>query len=73
MTVKPPMTNWRVSLKPQGMIPLFREVDQDQVIIIVNEPPERKIGSIWVNILLFALTVLSVMFTVCPIRGYGDD
>ena len=58
-------------LKPQGMIPLFREVDQDQVIIIVNEPPERKIGSIWVNILLFALTVLSVMFTGAQFTDTG--
>ena len=58
-------------LKPQGMIPLFREVDQDQVIIIVNEPPERKIGSIWVNILLFALTVLSVMFTGAQFSDTG--
>ena len=58
-------------LKPQGMIPLFREVDQDQVIIIVNEPPERKIGSIWVNILLFALTVLSVMFTGAQFADTG--
>jgi membrane-associated protease RseP (regulator of RpoE activity) len=51
------------ALKPLGWIPLFREEGADQVILIVDQLPEQKIGPVWVNILLFALTLLSVMFT----------
>lgn len=52
-----------MALKPQGWIPLFRESSDNQIILIVDQPPEQRIGPVWVNILLFALTVLSVMFT----------
>jgi membrane-associated protease RseP (regulator of RpoE activity) len=51
------------ALAPLGQMPLFREAGEDQVILIVDQPPEPKIGPIWVNILLFLLTLLSVMFT----------
>lgn len=51
------------AVKPMGLVPLFREVEKEQVIIIINELPEPKIGPVWVNILLFVLTILSVMFT----------
>jgi membrane-associated protease RseP (regulator of RpoE activity) len=51
------------ALAPLGQMPLFREAGEDQVILIVDQPPEPKIGPIWINILLFLLTVLSVMFT----------
>ncbi|QRN83202.1 site-2 protease family protein [Chloroflexota bacterium] len=51
------------ALKPQSWIPLFRESGDDQIILIVDQPPEQRIGPVWVNILLFALTILSVMFT----------
>ena len=51
------------AFKPLKMTPLFREEDGEQVILLVGPLPEAKPGPVWVNILLFILTVLSVMFT----------
>jgi membrane-associated protease RseP (regulator of RpoE activity) len=51
------------ALNPMGLLPLFREENGDQFILIVDQRPEPKIGPIWVNILLFVLTIISVMFT----------
>lgn len=59
------------ALKPQGWIPLFREEGDAQIILIVDRPPEQKNGPVWVNILLFALTVLSVMFTGAQFSDSG--
>jgi len=50
-------------LNALGLMPLFREDDGDQYILIVDQRPEPKIGPVWVNILLFVLTILSVMLT----------
>lgn len=50
-------------LKPMKLVPLFREENDEHVIIITDQLPDGKPGPIWVNILLFALTLLSVMFT----------
>ncbi len=50
-------------LAPMGLTPLFRESAGAQKIIIVDQRPQGKLGPIWVNILLFVLTLLSVMFT----------
>ena len=50
-------------LNPMGLLPLFREQNGDQFILIIDQRPEPKIGPIWVNILLFVLTIISVMFT----------
>ena len=50
-------------LIPYGVTPLFRKKGKDQFIIIIDERPVTKPGPVWVNILLFALTLLSVMFT----------
>ncbi len=46
-----------------GLTPLFREKDGQQEIIIVDELPSSEPGPVWVNILLFILTIISVMFT----------
>jgi membrane-associated protease RseP (regulator of RpoE activity) len=46
-----------------GLTPLFREADGQQMIILVDQLQEGEIGPVWVNILLFVLTILSVMFT----------
>lgn len=51
------------SLEPMDLTPLFRKAGDAQKIIIVDQRPQGKLGPIWVNILLFALTLLSVMFT----------
>lgn len=50
-------------LKPMGLMPLFREEEGGQYILIINHRPAGKIGPIWVNVLLFVLTVFSVLFT----------
>lgn len=56
-------------LKPHDLVPLFREGDGLQKIVIVPQPPEPKIGPVWVNIVLLLLTLLSVMFTGA---GFAD-
>ena len=50
-------------LRGFGLTPLFRENNGQHEIIIVDELPSSKPGPIWVNILLFFLTIISVMFT----------
>ena len=50
-------------LRGFGLTPLFRENDSQHEIIIVDELPSSEPGPIWVNILLFFLTIISVMFT----------
>lgn len=50
------------SLKPHQITPLFREKNGKQVVILhegIFQPKENKI---WVNILLFVLTLISVIF-----------
>ena len=51
------------AMKDFGLTPLFREKDGQHEIILVDELPSSEPGPIWVNILLFFLTILSVMFT----------
>ncbi len=50
-------------LEPYDLAALFREDEGVQTILVVKQRPEPKIGPKWVNILMFALTILSVMFT----------
>lgn len=50
-------------LADYGLTPLFREKGGQHEIIMVDELPVSQPGPIWVNILLFVLTILSVMFT----------
>ena len=51
------------AVRPLGYTPLFRIENGEQVVFLVDKLPEPKIGPTWVNILLFVLTILSVMFT----------
>ncbi len=51
------------ALTPMGLMPLFREVDDEQIILLVDRRPEPKLGKPWVNVVLFVLTLLSVMLT----------
>lgn len=51
------------ALSPMSLMPLFRVEDGAQFILIVDQRPEPKIGPLWVNLLLFGLTIISVMFT----------
>ena len=50
-------------LTPKGLMPLFREANDEQIIMLVDRRPEPKLGKPWVNVALFVLTLLSVMFT----------
>jgi len=51
------------AVKPYGLTPLFRLEKGEQVIYLINAPPEQKASNPWVNIILFGITVLSVMVT----------
>ena len=59
------------ALQSMGLTPLFREKENRQMIVVVEKPPESKPGPIWVNILLFILTILSVMFTGAQFSDTG--
>ena len=50
-------------LKPMGLTPLFREEEGRQAILIVNGLPEPKPSNPLVNLILFILTIFSVLFT----------
>jgi membrane-associated protease RseP (regulator of RpoE activity) len=51
------------AVEPLGYTLLFRVEKGEQVVFLVDKLPEPKIGPTWVNILLFVLTIFSVMFT----------
>lgn len=51
------------AMEPLGLLPLFREEDGDQYILITRQRSDGKIGPLWVNMLLFVLTIISVLFT----------
>jgi membrane-associated protease RseP (regulator of RpoE activity) len=50
------------SLKPYNITPLFRQEKSQQVIYLTPSKPDPKPARISINIILFILTVLSVMF-----------
>lgn len=50
-------------LEPAGLTPLFRQGGDTQQILVIDQRPISQPGPIWVNLLLFILTILSVMFT----------
>jgi membrane-associated protease RseP (regulator of RpoE activity) len=50
------------SVNSYGLTPLFRLEEGEQVIYLISTPPKQKPANPWVNIILFVLTVFSVMF-----------
>jgi membrane-associated protease RseP (regulator of RpoE activity) len=50
-------------LKPMGVIPLFRQEEGQHVILLVQDVPTPKPANPWVNLVLFVLTLASVLFT----------
>jgi membrane-associated protease RseP (regulator of RpoE activity) len=50
------------ALRPYDVTPLFRIEDGHQVILLVRGVIHPKMGKVWVNLLLFALTILSVLY-----------
>ena len=57
------------SLIPYNTIPLFRVEDERQVIYLAPKPPDPKKDNISTNIILFVLTVISVMSTGYYLSG----
>ena len=49
------------SVKPHNLTPLFRQEKGEQVIYLIKTPPKPKPSNPWVNIILFVITVFSVM------------
>jgi len=57
-------------LRPYELMPLFRKgEDGRQVIMITVSMPEPKPSRVWINVVLFLLTVVSVVWTG---MGYAD-
>ncbi len=50
-------------LKPLGITPLFRWEGKRHVIILIPGLPEMKRSNPWVNLVLFIVTLLSVLLT----------
>ena len=50
------------ALRPYDITPLFRLEDDHQTVLLVRGTIHPKPSKVWVNILLFVLTVLSVLF-----------
>ncbi|MGB8214862.1 MAG: site-2 protease family protein [Anaerolineales bacterium] len=51
------------ALRPYDITPLFRLEEGRQTVLLVHGTIHPKPSKVWVNLLLFALTVLSVLFT----------
>jgi len=49
------------AVRPHGLIPLFREENGTQIVLLVNSPPAPKPGRPWLNLVMFLVTVLSVL------------
>jgi membrane-associated protease RseP (regulator of RpoE activity) len=50
------------ALRPYDVTPLFRLEEDRQVVLLIRGVIHPKPGKTWVNLLLFALTLLSVLF-----------
>jgi membrane-associated protease RseP (regulator of RpoE activity) len=52
------------ALRPHGITPLFRKDDEKQVILLVPKlVPPGSTPRLWINVILFVLTILSMMLT----------
>lgn len=56
-------------LKPYDITPLFRQEQGQQIIYLVPKRPEPRPARAWVNIVLFILTVFSVMLAGAQPEG----
>ena len=57
------------AVKPYGLTPLFRLEKGEQVIYLVNSPPKQKPANPWINLVLFVITVFSVMLAGATPEG----
>jgi membrane-associated protease RseP (regulator of RpoE activity) len=62
------------ALKPLNITPLFRMIEGNQTILLVKGVNQPKPSKIWVNILLFVLTVFSMLYvgTMYTLGGTYD-
>lgn len=58
-----------LAVKPHGLTPLFRMEKGEQVIYLVDSPPRQKPANPWVNLILFVITVFSVMLAGATPQG----
>ncbi len=49
-------------LRPLGVTPLFRQEEDQHVVLIANGTIDPRPSNPWINLLVFGLTVLSVLF-----------
>lgn len=49
-------------LQPYGLMPLFRQEKDRQTIYLVYKHPQAALSKPWINLVLFALTVWSVLY-----------
>jgi len=61
------------ALEPYGIIPIFRIEDGRQVILLATRPPDPKPARVSINIILFILTVLSVMWVGSILAGFESE
>lgn len=54
-------TELEALLQPYGITPLFRWDGKRQMVVLIQSLPKPKAASAWVNVLLFALTLISVL------------
>ena len=57
------------SVKPYELTPLFRLEKGEQVIYLVKSPPEQTPARPWVNVILFVITIFSVMLAGVDVDG----
>ncbi len=62
------------ALRPLNITPLFRVIDGTQSILLIKGVNQPRPSKVWVNILLFALTVLSMLYvgTMYTLGGIYD-
>lgn len=56
-------------VEPYGLTPLFRIESDQQVIYLITTPPARKPSNPWINLILFVITVFSVMLVGVEVEG----
>lgn len=61
------------SLKPHDLTPLFRQEKDEQVIYLIKTPPKQKPTNPWVNLILFVITVFSVMLAGTFLGGEAPE
>ncbi len=53
-------TSWQTELRPRDITPLFRKEKDQQVVLLTAGVIRPEPSKTWVNVLLFALTMVSV-------------